>query len=155
TVFGAREAAERWESRATLAESKGDTALAADARRSGEAERARMHEALAEMAQLQSEQKALERAEAQARMAATRPRPEPKTGPMPASPGFDPRPPPRARTVSVDAELERLKQQSNVSGGTSTKDARPQKKKQKKVKKTAVDHELEALKRKMAEGKKP
>jgi hypothetical protein len=114
-----------------------------------------MHQALAEMAQLQSEQKALERAEAQARMAGTRPRPDPRAGPSPSSPGFDAPPRPARPGVSVDAELERLKQQSNVSGGTSTKDTRSPKKKQKKVKKTAVDHELEALKRRMAEGKKP
>lgn len=150
TVFAAREAAERWEGQATKAEHKGDAALAADAKRNAETERARMHQALGEMAQLQSEQKALERAEAQARMAAARPRPSASA----PSPDAAPQASPRRPAYSVDDELERLKKQSNVAGGTSAS-APPPKKKRKKVKKSSVDHELEALKRKMAEGKKP
>jgi hypothetical protein len=154
SVFAAREAAEQWETQAARATKKGDTSVATEARRKGELERARMHKALADMAQLQSEQKALERAEAQARMVGAQARAaSPNTAAASAEPAA--RTPRRPPSVSIDDELAKLKQQSNVAGGTSASAAPKREKRKKKGKTSSVDSELEALKRKMAQGKKP
>ena len=67
TVAEAREAAARWQKRVEATREKGDKALTRKAERAYEAENARMHAALAEMAQLQSELDRLEKADQKAR----------------------------------------------------------------------------------------
>ncbi|HWN71283.1 MAG TPA: hypothetical protein VNM90_26780, partial [Haliangium sp.] len=64
TVAQARASAERLQERLQAARSSGDDAGAGEAERQADAERARMHAALAEMAQLQTELERLEKAAA-------------------------------------------------------------------------------------------
>jgi hypothetical protein len=129
TVFAAREAAEQFDRKADAARKKGDERLAGDAARNADAERARMHAALAEMSQLQTELRNLERAT----MAATAAGPLPPRQPPPPRPPPGPRPPP---APSLDDALRQMKQKTK---------AQDQK---------TIDAELAALKKKMTE-KKP
>src|SRR5690606_27712173 len=79
TVDQARAAADRWHERHQAARSSGDDAAARDAERQADAERARMHAALAEMAQLQSELERLEKAAAAMPPGASRAAPGPSS----------------------------------------------------------------------------
>lgn len=143
TVFSARETADKWAKRVLDARRAGKDDLAAAAEKNADSERARMHAALAEMAQIEAEIKALDRAETQARMAAA------SRASAPREPGPRPR---RPAPPSVDDLLDKMK--NEASGGTSTS-AGNKKKKRKKRKRSSVDDELAALKRKMAsKGKK-
>ena len=145
TVFEAREAAERWEKRADAAGRAGDTNLRQQASRNADAERARMHGALAEMAQLEAELKRLEQA----------------TASIPASARVSrPASPPRAAaskspSKSIDDMLHDMKQQARPNAEKSKSQAkRSRKTKRGKSAKGSIDDELAALKRKMATKKK-
>ncbi len=155
TVFAAREAAEQWEGRRDKAAKKGDAELAREAERNGDAERARMHQALAELSQLQSELKDLDRAATAAAMGA----------PPRSSRPVEPPPPRRPAGPSVDDLLEQMKRDqrggtstsssssrgSSSSDGSSSGSSRKGRRGKKKSKAdTTVDDELAALKRKMA-----
>lgn len=147
TVNEAQQAADRWAARARSARKKGDRDLARKADRQSDRERARMHAALAEMAQMQSEVARLE--EAAARAAQTPPRSRSSSARAGRSShagradgGFG--------GGSIDDELSRMKRNSrkDLEG-----ELRNMKKKQ--VKKNAsLDDELAALKRKMQNKKK-
>lgn len=154
TVFEASNAAEQWQKRQQKAAARGNSKLAQDAERNGDAERARMHQALAEMAQLESELKGLERAAAVAAQAgprrassSSRPEPEAATSAPPRSAA--------PKKQSVDDLLAQMK--AGQRGGTST-NAPPREKRRGKGKRgnenSSVDEELAALKRKMAAKKK-
>jgi UDP-N-acetylglucosamine:LPS N-acetylglucosamine transferase len=154
TVSEARESGDRWHERAEQARSRGDDAAAREAERQADAERARMHAALAEMAQLQAELERLEKAAA----AAPPPRPSSASRPAGASSGArasaPPPPPPRS---SVDDLLDQMKrqqggphqQQRRPAGSSGSKQsARPDDGPR------TIDDELAALKRKMEQKKK-
>ena len=141
TVNEAQKAADQWASRASQLRKKGQHDQARKADRQSDNERARMHAALAEMAQMQSEVARLE--EAAARAAQTPPRPSARAGaPGDVSGG--------AAGGSLDDELARMKRNSrrDLEG-----ELRDMKKKQAK-KKASLDDELAALKRKMQNKKK-
>ncbi len=142
TMFAAREAAEKWDHRRLTADKKGDAELSRQAQERAAAERERMHAALRDMSEIQAELKQLEQAELNAKAAAAS---APKV-----DPDWQPTPPPR-RGPSIDDELERMKQ----GGGTSkARGKAPSSKRRKRKKKSGVDAELEALKKRMAEEKK-
>ncbi len=142
TMFASREAAEKWDQRRLKADEKGDPELSRQASERAEVERERMHAALRDMGEIQSELKQLEQAEMNAKVAAAS---APKV-----DPSWKPEPPPR-KGPSIEDELRRIKK----GGGTSTATGKaPSSKRKKRKKKSGVDAELEALKRRMAEEKK-
>ncbi|WP_428262176.1 MGDG synthase family glycosyltransferase [Haliangium sp.] len=138
TVSEAREASERWEQRVGLARRRGDESAAREAERQCDAERARMHAALAEMAQLQAELDRLEKA-----ASATPPPPPPRAG-RPSAGGRSTGGASTRRPAGggVDDLLEQMKRQQRTKG-EAPRGPR------------SVDDELEALKRKMERKKKP
>lgn len=144
TMFTSREAAEKWDQRRLKADEKGDADLSRQASERAEVERERMHAALRDMGEIQSELKQLEQAEMNAKVAAAS---APKV-----DPNWKPEPPPRKKGPSVEEELRRMKQGGGTS--TATGKAPSSRRKKRKKKKSGVDDELAALKRKMAEEKK-
>ncbi len=133
TVADAQQAAARWQKKAEEGRKAGSDAAAREGESNADLERARMHSALAEMAELSSEKAALDKAAAAA---------PPPSGATPPRSGPPPRQPPRASgDRSVDDLLRDMKRQGGNSGGAASKPA------------STVDDELEALKRKMS-GKK-
>ena len=151
TVREAQQAADRWSQRATLARNKGDNALARKAERAGDAERARMHAALAEMAQMQNEVARLEEAAAKAahmpdagRSSSSRS----SSGSASSGASSYSYTPPGAG--SIDDELSRMKRNSRKDLDGELRDMRKKKKRQS----AALDDELAALKRKMQSKKK-
>jgi len=142
TMFASREAAEKWDQRRLKADEKGDPELSRRASERAEVERERMHAALRDMGEIQSELKQLEQAELNAKLAAAS---APKV-----DPDWKPSPPPR-KGPSIDDELRRIKR----GGGTTTATGKASSSKRKKrKKKSGVDDELAALKRKMSQEKK-
>ena len=140
TIGDAQQSAARWQKKAEEARRQGSEALAREAERNADLERARMHAALAEMAELTAEKEALDRA---ARVA---PPPGAGAGPPPSSAGAGAgaRRASAPRRSSVDDMLDDLKRKTGgsppagkVNGGAD----RPV---------STVDDELEALKRKMS-----
>jgi UDP-N-acetylglucosamine:LPS N-acetylglucosamine transferase len=154
SIADAQQSAARWQKKAEEGRKAGSEAAAREGERNADLERARMHAALAEMAELTSEREALEKAAAAApppRAAgesAARPPRAGQTGPARASSGGD---------RSVDDLLRDMKRQGgadggdgrggggSAGGGTGAKAARPP---------STVDDELEALKRKMSTKKR-
>lgn len=137
TVFEARTGAEQWDRRADAARQAGNETLLAEAQRAGDRERTRMHEALAEMAGLHAELERLEKAAAAA--PPPRQRPAGASRPSSAGPGSQAPPPSGARSASsrpLDDMLADMKQKADRQKAT-------------------IDDELEALKRKMQNKKKP
>jgi hypothetical protein len=137
SMAAARDAASDLSSKAQGARARGQADEAVQLERKADAERARMHGMLAELAQLESELKDLERAIAQV---ADRPAP----------------PPPRAKpAASIDDELERMKRGGGGGGAGAGAPPPPRagKPKPDAAPKT-VDDELAALKRKMQQQKK-
>ncbi len=132
TIADAQQSAARWQKKAEDGRKAGSEQAAREAERNADLERARMHAALTEMAELSSEKAALDKA-----AAAAPPRAETTGSPPPRS-----APPPRAER-SVDDLLRDMKRQG---GGAAE---RPGKKPA-----STVDDELEALKRKMSGKKK-
>jgi hypothetical protein len=140
TVDQSRAAADRWHARHQEARSRGDDAAARDAERQADAERARMHAALAEMAQLQTELERLEKA------AASMPPRPPRSAASGSSGGgagsgrSAPRPPasPPPRQ-NLDDALDQMKRQQAKSSAPAGR---------------TIDDELAALKRKMEQKKK-
>ncbi|MCP4444800.1 MAG: hypothetical protein GY811_05570 [Myxococcales bacterium] len=153
TIGDAQKETASWDQERSKAESLGNAGLAKKAERNGDLERARMHNALAEMAGLQAEEASLDGA---ARAAAAVP-----PSAQPASParnrkgsGTSANRKASARP-SVAEELDRLRRQAEKSPAkkktASAKRKTAKKKPKKKSKKgAAVDDELAALKRKMA-----
>ena len=140
TVNEAQLAADRWSARARQARKKGEQDLARKADRQGDRERARMHAALAEMSQMQSEIARLEEAAARAAQAPPR---RPSAEPAPGSAGV-------GGGGSVADELSRMKRNSRKDLEGELKNM-----KKKRAKKNAnLDDELAALKRKMQNKKK-
>ncbi|HUS67715.1 MAG TPA: hypothetical protein VMZ28_24435 [Kofleriaceae bacterium] len=127
TISDAQQSAARWDKKTGDARRSGAETPAREAERNADLERARMHAALKEMAELTAEREALDRAAAAAASAPPPPRaPAGSTGGAP----------------SVDDLLRDLKKQG---GGEATRPG--------SAKTSTVDDELEALKRKMT-GKK-
>lgn len=138
SMSAARDAANDLGTKSQGAAARGQAEEAAQLERKADAERARMHSLLAELATLESELKELERAIAQ-------------IGDLPrstASAASAPPPPPRGRpAASIDDELERLKRGGGPAP-TGSAPPRPGKAKPAPAEKT-VDDELAALKKKM------
>lgn len=143
TVDEARAAAERWDKRHELARSRGDVSASLEAERQCDAERARMHAALAEMAQLQAELDRLDKAAA----AAPPPRPASRSAGASRSARAGSSGATRASASrpqsSVDDLLEQMKRQQTASTGRRSDDGQ-----------RTVDDELAALKRRMERQKK-
>ena len=132
TIGDAQQSAARWQKKSEEAAKSGSAQAAREAERNADLERARMHSALAELAELNAEKDALDKAAAQA---ASTPPPAP-----PPRPAAAPPPRPARGAGSVDDLLRDLKRQ-----GGNTGPAKPS---------TTVDDELEALKRKMSTKKR-
>ncbi len=152
SMAAARDAAADAGDKAKGAAARGAADEAAQLERRADAERARMHSLLAELAQLESELKELERAIAQVGDLPRGARAEAPSGDRTSAP------PPRA---SVDDELERLKR---AGGGAAPRASAPKSSSGKTSRQPAsddpktVDDELAALKKKMQQGpakKKP
>ncbi len=149
-IADAQKQASSWDSKRAQADKLGNREMGKEAERNADMERARMHAALAEMASLDSEERGISEA---ARAAAS----------VPPMPSAEPtRPDSAASTsgsgtsvharMSVDEELDRLRRSA---GSSSSASAPPRSKTGKKAKKkSGVDDELEALKRKMAQKRK-
>lgn len=148
TVSESHKAADRWTNRAVLARKKGQTELVRKAEQSADAERARMHASLAEMAQLQSEISRLERAAQHAPPPRRTPDPQPEYGDSAAS---------RTRSSSsyssIDDELSGLKQKYGAGNASIDSELGNMKRKRKKQS-ASLDDELAALKRKMRNKKR-
>jgi hypothetical protein len=132
TIGDAQQSAARWQKKSEEAAKSGSAQAAREAERNADLERARMHSALAELAELNAEKDALDKAAAQAPST-----PPPASPPRPAA---APPPRPARGSGSVDDLLRDLKRQ-----GGNTGPAKPS---------TTVDDELEALKRKMSTKKR-
>lgn len=150
TVSESHKAADMWARRAETARKQGDEELARKAERAAEGERARMHAALAEMAELQAEVKRLEQAAAQvppasrarATASATASAHTPHTAPHTGRTS-----PPRS---SIDAELADMKRTQTRSMEEELRSMKSQQKRSQ----SSLDDELAALKRKMQSKKK-
>ena len=142
-IADAQKRSQNWQKKHESSKKSGATDMAREAERNADLERARMHSALAEMAQIEQEIKRLDAAE----KAAHRSRPRPTR----ARPG-----PGRRRgggtsvhaASSVDDLLEQMKRQSGSGGSGNSSATKKKRKKKKQV--SGVDDELAALKRKMA-----
>ena len=150
-MSAARDAATDLADKAKGAAARGQADEAVQLERKADAERARMHAMLAELATLESELKELERALAQIKDI---PRAATSAPPPPREEAYDI---PRGRpAASVDDELERLKRASGGPGASAPPPPRPGGKSGPNKAprgsggaKTTVDDELEALKKKM------
>ncbi|ACY16032.1 MGDG synthase family glycosyltransferase [Haliangium ochraceum] len=151
TVGEARTAADRWRERADNARRHGDENAAREAERQADAERARMHAALAEMSQLQGELERLESTAAEARRSAPRSSGSGSSGGSRASTGSASSAGAARSRSNVDDLLDQMKRQQS---------ARPEANKARSAPRTPVaeertiDDELDALKRKMQRKKK-
>lgn len=154
TISDAQRGAAEWERKQALADEHGNADMGRHAARNAELERARMHGALAEMAELEDEERRLEQAAANAAKAPPPPR----------------QAPPRARAASsspggggtsvharrsVDDELESLKRRAGGAAGASSAPRASSGGGKGGSRRSTVDDELEALKRKMAQRRKP
>ena len=147
SMMAARDSATALGKQATEARAAGRADEATQLDRRADAERARMHALLGELATLETELAELERVRKTIQDA---PRGNPHA---PAAESYQP--PPRARpTVSVDDALHELKKRAGTSGAAgSTGPARPppaSSASSRTTKGSNVDDELAALKRKMA-----
>jgi hypothetical protein len=159
SMAAARDAATRLADEAKAAAARGAVEEASQLERKADAERARMHALLAELATLESEIKDLERTIKQVGDL-------PKPPPASARPSGDGMPPPRSKPTSIDDELAKLKRNAGAvpprpSGGkpSGTASAPPPGPSPRSSKKHGtVEDELAALKRKMQQAppkKKP
>ena len=138
-LIEARQAADSWQKRADEASRAGDDAAAKKAQSSADRERARMHETLAELAELEKEMTRLRRARSAAQSA---PRKRPAAGARASAGSAKAKraksPSGRGRELSsVDELLERLKREQASGRKTSPTTGGD------------IDDELEALKRKV------
>ncbi len=156
TIADAQKQSANWDKERAKAESLSNESMAKKAERNADLERARMHTALAEMAELQTEEKSLEHA---AQVAATAPRVEPvaadaRAGNWRQGGGTSVDSSSKSRP-SVAEELDRMRRQAEGAGPSSkssSKATRPASSaKSRPAKGSAVDDELAALKRKMAQ----
>ena len=159
SMAAARDAATRLADEAKAAAARGAVEEASQLERKADAERARMHALLAELATLESEIKDLERTIKQVGDL-------PKPPPASARPSADAMPPPRGKPASIDDELAKLKRNAGAvpprpsggkpSGSASAPPPGPSPRSSKKH--GTVEDELAALKRKMQQAppkKKP
>ena len=152
TIVDAQKQTSVWESQRAKAEKLDNAAMAKKAERNADLERARMHNALAEMAGLEAEETSLAAA---AKAAAAVPSAEDL--PTSASESFregtgtsSRRAAPRASArPSVAEELERMRREAE--GAPAPKTTKKKRKTTTAKKGSAVDDELAALKRKMAQ----
>lgn len=151
SMMAARDAATQLAAQATTARAAGKTDEATQLGRRADAERARMHGLLAELATLETELQELERVR---RTVADTPRPPPR-----ASAGTNAGTPPRAsapRPASIDDALDDLKRRAGSSNTGSAGASKPPGAKPgakpgaSRPPASTVDDELAALKRKMA-----
>lgn len=160
SMVAARAAAGELGERANAALSRGDADAAAQLNREADAERARMHWMLAELATLESELKALENAQAQ--ISHMPPRPDGRTNSNAAPTGnAGSRRSAAAPSESIDDQLERLKRAQPGAGKSGSAGpagaGKPGSNKpgaSRGASRTEVDdldHELAALKRKMGQ----
>lgn len=158
SMAAARDAATRLADEAKAAAARGAVEEASQLERKADAERARMHALLAELATLESEIKELERA---IKQIGDLPKPPPASA---RAPGDSMPPPPRGKPASIDDELAKLKKNAGAPSGSpppksapkpsggSAPNPGPSKKP------GNVDDELAALKKKMQQAppkKKP
>ncbi len=147
SMMAARDAASSLAEQATAARARGALDEASQLDRRADAERARMHALLAELATLETELAELERVR---RAAADAPRPPPRGGGGGGSTDEDL---PRAsRRPSIDDALSDLKKRAGAPSGSSSSSSKPRPAGGSDASKAAgtVDDELAALKRKMA-----
>lgn len=147
SMVAARASSASFAEQAKAAMARGDTDAAVQFDRNADAERARMHSILAELATLESELKTLETAHARVGSQAPRPQapPRPSAGPRRTVPSSKS----RSAPTSIDEQLERLKRASGGSRSATATSGRAV---------DELDDELAALKMKMAKssaGKKP
>lgn len=153
TIVDAQKESARWDREKSKAEKQDHKNMVERSKRNGDMERARMHSALSEMAELSKEEKDLERA---IRAAEEAPAPMPSPEPTPRSSPEPESEPVRGGTSSfsrpsVDEELERMRR--NAGDGPPKKKSRKRTSK-KKSDSGGVDDALAALKRKMAQKRK-
>jgi hypothetical protein len=153
SMMAARDAATSLAEQATAARARGALYEVSQHDRRADAERARMHALLAELATLESELAELERVR---RAAAEAPRPPPRAASSPSSspssgPGAEDAGPPR-RGPSLDDALNDLKKRAGTPGGAppSGSAGRPKPATASSSRPRDVDDELAALERKMA-----
>ncbi|MDB4952765.1 MAG: hypothetical protein JWO36_334 [Myxococcales bacterium] len=166
SMAAARDASTDLANKAKAAAARGAMDEAAQLDRRADAERAKMHAMLGELATLETELKDLERT---IKQVADAPRPQnPKPRTESAGAGTDDRPPPRSRPTSLDDELAQLKRNAGQPGAakpqgakagapSSSQSGQGSGKTSRREEKT-VDAELEALKKKMSQSpakKKP
>jgi hypothetical protein len=140
SMAAARDGANELATKAKGAAARGQADEAAQLERKADAERARMHGMLAELATLESELKDLERALAQ-------------IGDLPRAAAEPASPPPRGKPAagsSIDDELARLKRGTASGTAAPPRASRAAAKSEPKT----VDDELAALKKKMQQPKK-
>jgi hypothetical protein len=125
-IWDARAAADNWDKRRQQADAAGRNELAEQAARAADTERARMHVALKELADLEAEAKKLEQAAVEAAVRAGAARSTP-AGHAPHSGG-----------ASVDELLRRMKRDQGGAGGAKAS--------------RSIDAELDALKKRMKKG---
>lgn len=149
SMMAARDAATTLNAEAAAARSGGKTDEAAQLDKQADAERARMHALLAELAQLETELAELERVRKTVQDAPRRPPPR-ASSTTSASSTYEAAPPPRQ--PSIDDALSDLKKRAGTTGTAKPSGSRPGSKAASgSARKPAgtVDDELAALKRKM------
>lgn len=148
TVGDAQKQSTRWDAQRASADKLGNAAMAQKAERNADLERARMHSALAELAGLDAEMKGIEDAAAAAAKAPPVATPEPSRKSQGKGGGTSVH-----RRATVDEELERLRRKADSPGAPKARKSKKSRTKKRKAS-SAVDDELAALKRKLAQKRK-
>jgi UDP-N-acetylglucosamine:LPS N-acetylglucosamine transferase len=158
TIADAQKQAATWATKREHADKLGNAAMAKTAERNADMERARMHNALSEMASLEAEEKGLQEAAEAAARAPKRPaaasaRPKAKATKSSSSRrgGTSVH-----RKPSIDDELDRMRREAGDSASAQPKSKSKTKTTRRKSRKksSGVDDELAALKRKMSKKRK-
>jgi len=149
SMMAARDAATTLNAEAAAARSGGKTDEAVQLDRRADAERARMHALLAELAQLETELAELERVRKTVQDAPPRPPPRASSTASSSSSSFYEAAPPRQ--PSIDDVLSDLKKKAGTSGAPPASSAKPKATSSSSSRKPAstVDDDLAALKKKM------
>lgn len=158
TITDAQKQAAKWAAKRAHADKLGNAEMAKTAERNADMERARMHNALSEMASLEAEEQGLKKAADAAARAPKRAAP-----PRPSAKATSTKKPRSARggtsvhsRPSVDEELDRMRREAGGADAPKTRSQTKKKSSSRKSRKKAsgVDDELEALKRKMSKKRK-
>ena len=154
SMMAARDAAAKLADQAKGAAARGAPDEAAHLERRADAERAKMHAFLGELATLEQELRELERVQATVRDTPSYGREAPRTRATGSTAGAST----SSRRTSLDDELAALKQRANAGGGAGSSSrassARSQASRTQRPAASTLDDELAALKRKMAQSKK-